>query len=201
PRKAEHAPADYVAMALSPALIMGLVGSLVFFLLEILYAGEYTGRLQWMLFFFIFGAVLIARIAMQPDIASRAQLYGAVMGLLVWLGLLMYIEYPNGTAANFGWAINLGLIALIWWCAYQLTWDCTFLDDRLGSSGQGVLQAAGLDEGSSRPQDADQEEAEPDEKPDEPEPIDWLQRYWRYREKRNQKRTPGVWIIYFSLAA
>src|SRR5439155_12573803 len=98
PRKTEHTPADYVAMALSPALIMALVGSLVFFLLEILYAGEYTGRLQWMLFFFIFGAVLIARIAMQPDIASRAQLYGAVMGLLVWLGLLMYVEYPNGTA-------------------------------------------------------------------------------------------------------
>ncbi|MBI1914196.1 MAG: DUF4129 domain-containing protein [Planctomycetes bacterium] len=198
-RKTEHTPADYVAMALSPALIMALVGSLVFFLLEILYAGEYTGRLQWMLFFFIFGAVLIARIAMQPDIASRAQLYGGVMGLLVWLGLLMYIEYPSGSAADFGWAINLGLIALIWWCAYQLTWDCTFLDDQLGSSGQGVLQAAGLEGG--RPQDASDEEAAQDEKKDEPEPIDWLQRYWRYRAKRNQKRTPGVWIVYFSLAA
>src|SRR5438270_10206055 len=111
-RKSEHTPADYVAMALSPALIMGLVGSLVFFLLEILYAGEYTGRLQWMLFFFIFGAVLIARIAMQPDIAARAHLYGGVMGLLVWIGLLMYVEYPGGAAANFGWAINLGLIVL-----------------------------------------------------------------------------------------
>jgi hypothetical protein len=199
PRKTEQTPADYVAMALAPALIMALVGSLVFFLLEILYAGQYTGRLQWILFFFVFGAVLIARIAMQPDIAGRAQLYGGLMGFLVWLGLLLYVEYPSGPATDFGWAINIGLIALIWWCANQLTWDCTFLDDSLGSSGQGVLQAAGLDEGGPS-QDASEEEAEP-EKKDEPEPIDWLQRYRRYRDKRNQKRTPGVWIVYFSLAA
>src|SRR5262245_60671990 len=96
PRKSEHTPVDYVAMALAPALIMALVGSLVFFLLEILYAGQYTARLQWILFFFVFGAVLIARIAMQPDIASRAQMYGGVMGVLVWLGLLLYVEYPSG---------------------------------------------------------------------------------------------------------
>src|SRR5262249_6225413 len=164
------------------------------------YAGEYAGRLQWILFFFVFGAVLIARIAMQPDIAGRAHLYGAIMGFLVWLGLLQFVEYPSGAATDFAWAISLGLIVLIWWCANQLTWDCTFLDDSLGSSGQGVLQAAGLDE-SARPLDASEEEVEPDAKKDEPEPIDWLQRYRRYRDKRNQKRTPGVWIVYFSLAA
>src|SRR5258708_29068706 len=119
-QKTEHTPADYVAMALAPALIMALVASLVFFLLEILYAGVYTGRLQWILFFFVFAAVLIARISMQPDIAARANLYGGLLGLLVWLGLLMYVEYPEGNpAADFGWAINLGLIALTWWCAPQ----------------------------------------------------------------------------------
>src|SRR5262249_50749057 len=42
---------------------------------------------------------------------------------------------------------------------------------------------------------------EQDEKKDAPRPIDWLERYRRYREKRDQKRTPGVWVIYFSLAA
>src|SRR5262249_33597232 len=141
-RKTEHTPADYVAIALSPALVMGLIVSLIFFLLEILYAGDYTGRLRWILFFFVFGVVLVARISMQPDLAPRAHLYGGVLGLLVWIGLLMFVQFP----ADFAWAINLGLIALTWWCAHQLTWDCTFLDDRVGSSGQGVLQAAGLDE-------------------------------------------------------
>ena len=50
--------ADYVVLALSPALIMGLVASLVFFLLNVLYVGEYVERLRWILFFFVFGAVL-----------------------------------------------------------------------------------------------------------------------------------------------
>src|SRR5262249_9491918 len=52
--------ADYVVGALSPALIMALVGSLVFFLLEVLYVGAYSSQLQWGLFFFVFAAVLIA---------------------------------------------------------------------------------------------------------------------------------------------
>ena len=54
--------ADYVALAISPALLMALVGSLVFFLLEIFYSesGAYKGKLQWILFFFVFGAVLVA---------------------------------------------------------------------------------------------------------------------------------------------
>ena len=70
--------ADYVAIAFSPALIMGLVGSLVFFLLEVLYpvAGEYKGRLQWILFFFVFGAVLVGRISITQGVAGRAGLYG-----------------------------------------------------------------------------------------------------------------------------
>ena len=76
----ENGPVDLIAMAVAPVLIMAQVGSLVFFLLEILYAGNYSGELKWMLFFFVFGAVLICRISMQADIARRATLYGAVMG-------------------------------------------------------------------------------------------------------------------------
>ena len=73
--------ADYVAMAISPALIMGLVGSLVFFLLEVFYpgTGEYKDRLQWILFFFVFGAVLVGRISLTQGIAGRAGLYGLVL--------------------------------------------------------------------------------------------------------------------------
>src|SRR5436305_6408309 len=107
-----------MAIAISPALIMALVGSLVFFLLEVLYVGQYQGRLQWILFFFVFGAVLIARISMTHEIADRAGFYGLVLGGLVWVGLLLYVEYPPGTRfAGYGWALNLGLIAIIWWSA------------------------------------------------------------------------------------
>ncbi len=197
--KSDQAPADYVAMALSPALIMALVGSLIFFLLEILYAGAHIDRLKWILFFFIFGAVLVARISMRPDIAPRAHLYGGLLGVLTWVGANMYVEYPPGTpAAEFAWAINLGLIALAWWCARQLTWDCTFMDDRVGGSGKGVLQAAGLEDGG-RPQPEEEEEEDADKPQDEP--SDWIERYQQYRKKRSKSRTPGVWVVYFSLAA
>ena len=36
---------DYVVTGISPVLIMLMVGSLVFFLVEVLYAGQYSGRL------------------------------------------------------------------------------------------------------------------------------------------------------------
>src|SRR5947209_13613457 len=77
--------ADFLAIAMSPVLIMALVGSLVFFLLEVLYQGKHQGSLQWILFFFVFGAVLIARISMEGGIAERAAGYGFILGLLVWL--------------------------------------------------------------------------------------------------------------------
>ncbi len=57
--RVEPTLADYVVIVLSPALIMGLVGSLAFFLLEVMYRGQYEARLSWTLFFFVFGAVLV----------------------------------------------------------------------------------------------------------------------------------------------
>ncbi len=200
-RKTELTLADYVVLALSPALIMALVGSLVFFLLEILYAGSYSGRLQWILFFFVFGAVLIARVSMTQEIAGRAWLYGGILGGLVYLALLRYVEFANDSlAASFSWAINLGLMGLIWWCAHQITWDCTYVDESVGASGEGVLQAAGLESQGKA--------ALPEPNGTEAEPVKersglggWLARWQRYREQRKKKRTAGVWVIYFSLAA
>ena len=127
--------ADYVAVALSPALIMALVGSLVFFLLEVCYGGKYEGRMQWILFCFVFCAVLIARISMTAGISERAPLYAIGLGILVWLALTKFVEFPEDTPlATFSWAINLGLIGLIWWSAHKLTWDCTFIDENVDSS-------------------------------------------------------------------
>src|SRR5262249_50484420 len=148
--RTEKTLADYVAIAISPALIMALVGSLVFFLVEVLYVGEYQARLQWILFFFVFGAVLIARMSMQSELADRAGVYGLVLGLLVWLALILYVEYPrHSKLAAFGWAVNLGLLAVTWWSAHRLTWDCTLIDDKVDASGAGLLDVAGLEAGTA----------------------------------------------------
>src|SRR5262249_7875201 len=178
--------ADYVAIALSPALIMALVGSLVFFLVEVLYVGDYPGRLLWILFFFVFAAVLIGRISIQAG-SGRAALYGIALAIPTWLGLQLFVEYPDPTLAAFSWGINAALMGVTWWCAHKLTWDCTFLDENEDASGRGILQAAGLEKGA-RPG-----EEEPPEDDEEAAPAGWWERYKRYREQRKKKHTPGVW--------
>ena len=54
-----------MVVAINPALIMVLIGSLVYFLLEMFYQGQYPERLHFCLTAFIFAAVLIARISME----------------------------------------------------------------------------------------------------------------------------------------
>lgn len=136
--------ADYVTLAFSPALIMGLVGSLVFFLLEVAYAGQYEGRLRWILFFFVFGAVLVGRLSIAGHALAGA--YGFVLGLLTWVGMQSFFEYPPGSpAAELHGLINLGLVAVIWWCAQRLTWDCTHIDEETDVGGEGLLEAAGIE--------------------------------------------------------
>ncbi len=202
--KPQQTLGDYVTIALSPLLIMALVGSLVFFLLEILYAGQYEGRLQWTLFFFVFGIVLIARISIEQG-NERATFFGLALGTVVFIALQTFVLYPPDTlGASFGWAINLGLMALSWWCAHRLTWDCTYIDDTVDATGKGVLEAAGLDEqagdGGSKSEDSETTAEQSD--PRTPSFLSWLDRYRRYRQEQLRKpHTPGVWVVYFSLAA
>src|SRR4051812_12663658 len=89
--------ADYVGIALGPALVMCLVGSLVLFLLEVCYSGDYVGRMRWTMFFFVFGIVLVCRIAMLPDISDRSWLYGTFLAAGTWVCLQGFVEYPDGS--------------------------------------------------------------------------------------------------------
>jgi hypothetical protein len=204
--KPRQSLADYMTMALSPLLIMGLVGSLVFFLLDVLYVGQYMGRIEWALFWFIFAAVLVARISIELG-SARAHMYGLVLGAAVFLGITRFVEYPAGSPlAAIGWLIHLGLILLILWCASKLTWDCTYIDDDVSASGQGVLQAAGLDEvppsNDAQPKSQEEEAALARREKKLPGLLAWWDRYSRYAEEQRKKpHTPGVWVVYFSLAA
>ncbi|WP_010585486.1 DUF4129 domain-containing protein [Schlesneria paludicola] len=163
--------ADYLVIAISPALIMSLIGSLAFFLLEISYSGRYRERMLWVLGWFVFGSVLIARIAIQEG-RQHAALFG--IGLAAVTGLF---------AATYADQILIAFILLgvIWWCAGKLTWDCTLIDDSQDASGEGLLQIAQL---SERPQDLTET--------DHQTPLDASQA---------RPHTPGLWVVYFSLTA
>lgn len=192
---------DYVTIVLSPMLVMGLVGSLAFFLLEVFYKtdGPWRERLQWILFYFVFGMVLVARISMNGEIASRAPLYGAILGFVTYLGMQAFIEYPPGVK-ELSFLVNGILIVVVWWCTNRLVWDCTNVDEETDMSGEGLLQASGLEdkpEGKALLGDEEPELLEEDKGGAQ----GWFERYRRYKEKKNKKRTLGVWVVYFSMAA
>ncbi len=184
--------ADYVAIAVSPPLIMTLVGSLVFFLIEVLYSGSYDGRLRFVFAMFVFAAVLIARIAIEFG-ADRAALYCLPLGVLMFLAMMRFVDHQS----PLGWLINIGLLGVVWWCAHELTWDCTLIDDNEDASGEGLLGRAGLDarDGGTTSTLATDNELFGDAESTKP-PL------WRRIIAGTQgPHTPGVWVLYFSLAA
>src|SRR5262249_20528279 len=145
--------------------------------------------LQWILSFYVIGAVLVSRISMMSEIASRFWIYGSILALLTYVGLQGFVAYPPG-AREVSFLINGLLVAIVWWCAHRLTWDCTNVDEEADVSGEGVLQAAGLAASES-------DEA----KPEAEESKTLWQRWKEFRERRAKTRTLGVWVVYFSLAA
>lgn len=194
---------DYVAVLIGPLLIMLMVGSLTFFLIDSIYAGNYPERLSHTMFFFVIGAVLIARIGILHG-RGRASLYVLGLGAAVFLAMQAYVQYPPGLMRAIGPLVSLGLIAMIWWAANKLTWDCTHLDGERDAGGQGLLAATGLNEGDSPegPPDADSTDDLAKEKKKPAEGLTgWVKRWNEYREKQKQKpHTPGTWVIYFGLA-
>jgi hypothetical protein len=182
--------ADYLAIAVSPALIMLLVGSLVFFLLEVVYVGEYQARLNYVFALFVFATVLVGRISIEMG-SERAAMYSIPLALATFVVLQKFVEHPS----VFSPLINIVLIAVVWWCAHRLTWDCTLIDDSVDASGEGLMQLAGVDdtegEGALAPPQRNQL------LPGESLPSFW-QRMFSFE---TGPHAPGLWVLYFSLAA
>ena len=194
--------ADIIVAALSPILIMGVVGSLVFFLAEIFYAGRYEGRLLYTLFFFVAGAVLVGRVAVAVD-RTRAWAYGAILALVTFLALRIWVEFPkDNPMAPFKDLINVVLIGVVWWSSNRLVWDCTFIDDKRRGSGKGLLAAAGWERRSGIRPDV-VEDIEEDEGQYEPGWRGWYKRFdqWqKAREKAAHARFDGRLFLCCRLA-
>lgn len=193
--------ADYVAIAVSPALIMALVGSLVFFLIEVLYVGQYQARLMYVFALFVFATVLIGRISIELG-ADRAALFALPLAIAMFLVLAKFVEH----ASPYSHLINIGLLAIVWWSTHKLTYDCTLIDDSEDASGEGLMQRIGVDDLEEETDAARESEANElfsstsplDEKPTQKTSAD------EGRVKAGKKKTPhapGLWVLYFSLAA
>src|SRR5438034_1912964 len=114
PRRAPETLADYLVVAICPTLIALLVGSLMWFLVEVFYQGEYKGRLTWIMAMFVIAIVGIARISMEEGLAY-ASLFGGALAAAIALALSVLVKD--------GLFIGCPIMALVWWAAHKLTWD------------------------------------------------------------------------------
>ena len=181
PVKPQRTAADFLVISLSPALIILLMESLCAFLVLVFYRGEALGSVRWVLFWFTMAVVLVSRIGIEqgPGVAA---VYGLGLAGVTWLYLLTI--HP---------AYILGAVMLVtlWWCAHKLTWNCTQLDEVEETSDRGLLQTAWSKLTASK-QHVGAPVAAPAKGKARLEPA---------KNKQRPPQAPGVWLIYFSLAA
>jgi hypothetical protein len=136
------------------------------------------------LFWFVLAAVLIARIGIEQG-DGQAMLYGLALAAVTWL-YLSTIQ-PN---VIFG-ALLLGIV---WFTAHKLTSNCTLIDEDADASGKGLLQ-------SIRRWPRLLKKTPPVAKPATP-PLPAPALVPPSEKKKSTgSQIPGVWLIYFSLAA
>ena len=135
---------DYLVIAISPALIMRWSAASCSSCIEVFYQGNYPDRLRWVFSLFVIAAVLIGRISIEEG-RERAVLFAAPLALVILLAINKFVQFEGRLSTLLSLPINFGLIALIWWSADKLTWDCTLIDESEEDSGEGLLEAVGLD--------------------------------------------------------
>lgn len=168
---------DWLALGIGPVLIMGMTGSLVFFLAQVGYRGSFSGQVHWTLFWFTVASVLVCRISIEQG-ASHGSLYGLALGVATAIRMIGFLGAPLGA---------LLLLGVIWWCASKLTRDCTVIEDDEDASGEGLLRRAGFEEAGAEAGAAGTGNAA------EPVASD--------AGAARRAHAPGLWVIYVALGA
>jgi hypothetical protein len=175
--------ADYMVIGISPVLIMLLVGSLSFFLVQVFYRGEAVGSVRWVAFWFVMAVVLVSRIGIEQG-AGHAAVYGLALAGATWIYLVQI--HP-------AYLLGVILLGTVWWCAHKLTWDCTVIDDDADASGSGLLQTA-----------AEGRKFKPEAAPSGPAGKKTAARSGFKNDRKRRAaipHPPGLWVVYFSLLA
>ena len=183
PPKPAKTPADYMVIGISPVLIMLLVGSLSFFLVQVFYRGEAVGSVRWVVFWFVMAVVLVSRIGIEQG-TGHAAVYGLALAGATWIYLVQI--HP-------AYLVGVILLGTVWWCSHKLTWDCTVIDDDEDASGSGLLQTA-----------AEGRRFKPEEIPAKSvgKKTPALAGFKNDRKRRAAlPHPPGLWVVYFSLLA
>ncbi|MFN7731019.1 MAG: DUF4129 domain-containing protein [Pirellula sp.] len=170
---------DYAMAALSPVLIITMIGSLVFFLMIALYQGDFLARLLWILGLFTLATVLITRIAIEQSRAQSMVYLALLSGATLLVAPRFFVL--DGKLAPLSLPILIAFLGLIIYLADRITMDCTAVDHARESNGEGLLQSLGILK-PARTKRAVNDPAADD-------------------SKKRKRHNPGVWVLYFSLIA
>ncbi|HEY1172852.1 MAG TPA: DUF4129 domain-containing protein [Verrucomicrobiae bacterium] len=181
---------DHLAILVCPLVIMVMVGSLALFLAKIGYTGRYVSRVNWALCWFVLASVLTSRIGIQYG-SERASIYGLFLGGAIAVFFWRFLGFGMPLY------ILLAILCFIWWCTSQLTWDCTMIDDDEDSSGQGLLEASGLDGNAAKEAQEETKKHQLRRK----RKLWWQHLFGSQANRKGQPHAPGIWIILFSLLA
>jgi len=187
---------ELLIVAISPALVMLMVGSLCYFAINCFYVGSFDGRLYFATALFVFAAVLVSRISIEEG-REYASMFAVPLSITTILSLLKYTDASIWFLAP--------LVAFIWWSTDKLTWDCTVVDHKKDASGKGLLQTIGMDEPTADSNsDTESEESHNEfdmEATTNKQETESKSIWQQWIERRRRNHTPGVWVIYFGMAA
>ena len=192
---------DYMVIGISPALVTVMVTSLALFISTILNPSPFLARFNFVLMMYSMATVAIARISIEEG-KERAVLFGVPLAAATLLAMTSLVQYEDAVG-GMKFIYSAVVIAVTWWSAHQLTWDCTVIEDHDDSSNQGLLQKIGLEEFITKVDESNHSSAPVDNNPELDSADDEDKQGWfdRWKENRKKPHTPGVWVIYYSLAA
>lgn len=116
-------PLDAIAVAVSTGLIIGMVGSLIFFLIVAFYRGQYDTRLMYIFGLYTVATVLIAGIAIDHG-RAYANAFSLPLAVVSMLSMLRFVTF-SGPLGPLSWIVNVALLAVAWYLADRITFDCT----------------------------------------------------------------------------
>ena len=189
--QSEHKSFNIVLMQIiGPLLIMAMVGSLVFFLIEVMYRGPHVARMYWVMFLFTGASVLVSRISIEEG-RERAQLFGLALSVATLIACSRLVEFSYSGIPMLGMLVSASLIAVILWCTSKLTWDCTVVDRSRDTSAVGLVdrfrQQVTTEVDSDKKAPADRN--------------DVFGRILKTITGTNKSNTPGLWVFYFAVFA
>ena len=189
-----------------PALIICMIGALVFFLIDIFYRGPHSARLGWVLGLFTIASVLVSRISIEAGI-DRALMFGSALSLATFIVTLRLVDFEYGNLAFLEPVVILAFIAVVMWCANRLTWDCTMIDESRDVSSIGLTEL--VKRKISQRKSPGKSGKQPSVKKDLDKPADDPAQPTSLGRKillalfanSSTKNSPGLWVFYFAIDA